>query len=61
MSFHTILIVGRLGRDPDMRYTPSGQAGDQFQRGCQPAVHRRQRSAGQGDHLVPHFCLWKDG
>jgi single-strand DNA-binding protein len=26
MSFHTILIVGRLGRDPEMRYSPSGQA-----------------------------------
>jgi single-strand DNA-binding protein len=24
--FHTILIVGNLGRDPEMRYTPSGQA-----------------------------------
>jgi len=24
--FHTILIVGHLGRDPEMRYTPSGQA-----------------------------------
>jgi single-strand DNA-binding protein len=26
MSFQTIIIVGHLGRDPDMRYTPSGQA-----------------------------------
>ncbi len=26
MSHHTIIIVGRLGRDPEMRYTPSGQA-----------------------------------
>jgi len=25
MSFHTIIIVGNLGRDPEMRYTPSGQ------------------------------------
>lgn len=24
--FHTLLIVGNLGRDPEMRYTPSGQA-----------------------------------
>ncbi len=23
--FHTIIIVGNLGRDPEMRYTPSGQ------------------------------------
>ncbi len=26
MSFHTIIIVGHLGRDPEMRYTPDGQA-----------------------------------
>ena len=25
MSFHTIIIVGNLGRDPEMRYTPTGQ------------------------------------
>lgn len=25
MSFHTIIFVGNLGRDPEMRYTPSGQ------------------------------------
>jgi single-strand DNA-binding protein len=26
MSFHTIILVGNLGKDPEMRYTPSGQA-----------------------------------
>jgi len=25
MSFHTIIIVGNLGRDPEMRFLPSGQ------------------------------------
>jgi single-strand DNA-binding protein len=25
MSFHTVIIVGNLGKDPEMRYTPSGQ------------------------------------
>lgn len=24
--YHTIIIVGNLGRDPEMRYTPNGQA-----------------------------------
>jgi single-strand DNA-binding protein len=24
--YHTIIIVGNLGRDPEMRYTPTGQA-----------------------------------
>ena len=26
MSFHTLVIVGRLGRDPELRYSQSGQA-----------------------------------
>ncbi len=30
MMFHTILIVGNVGRDPEMRYTPSGQAVTSF-------------------------------
>jgi single-strand DNA-binding protein len=24
--YHTVIIVGNLGRDPEMRYTPTGQA-----------------------------------
>ena len=30
MSFHTIIFVGNLGRDPEMRYTPGGQAVTNF-------------------------------
>jgi single-strand DNA-binding protein len=26
MSFHTLVIVGYLGREPELRYSPSGQA-----------------------------------
>ena len=25
MTFHTIIIVGNVGREPEMRYTPTGQ------------------------------------
>ena len=25
MTYHTIIVVGNLGREPEMRYTPSGQ------------------------------------
>lgn len=28
--FHTIIIAGNLGRDPEMRYTPNGQAVTNF-------------------------------
>ena len=28
--FHTIIIVGNVGKDPEMRYTPSGQAVTSF-------------------------------
>ena len=28
--YHTIIIVGNLGRDPEMRYTPNGQAVTSF-------------------------------
>jgi single-strand DNA-binding protein len=28
--FHTIIVVGNVGKDPEMRYTPSGQAVTSF-------------------------------
>jgi single-strand DNA-binding protein len=28
--FHTIIVVGNLGKEPEMRYTPSGQAVTSF-------------------------------
>lgn len=30
MSYSTIIVVGNLGKDPEMRYTPSGQAVTNF-------------------------------
>lgn len=30
MSFQSLIIAGHLGRDPEMRYTPSGQAVTSF-------------------------------
>lgn len=30
MSFHTVILAGNLGRDPEMRYTPGGQAVTNF-------------------------------
>ena len=42
MSFHTILIVGNLGRDPEMRYTPAGQTVTNFNL----AANRRYTDSG---------------
>jgi single-strand DNA-binding protein len=30
MSYHTVILAGNLGRDPEMRYTPTGQAVTNF-------------------------------
>jgi single-strand DNA-binding protein len=39
MSLNKVMIIGNLGRDPEMRYTPNGQAVTQFT----VAVNRRHR------------------
>ncbi len=41
--FHTIIIVGNVGRDPEMRYTPSGAAVTSFS----VATSRTYNSQGQ--------------
>ncbi len=30
MSYHQTIVVGKVGREPEMRYTPSGQATTNF-------------------------------
>jgi len=42
--YHTIIIVGNLGRDPEMRYTPSGQAVTNFN-----VATNRQYTASDGN------------
>jgi single-strand DNA-binding protein len=44
MSLNKCMIIGNLGRDPEMRYTPSGQAVTQFT----VAVNRNYKDA-QGE------------
>ena len=41
--YHTIIIVGNLGKDPEMRYTPSGQAVTNFR-----VATNRQYTGGDG-------------
>lgn len=44
--YHTIIIVGNLGRDPEMRYTPSGQAVTNFS-----VASNRQYTASNGEQV----------
>ncbi len=43
MSLNKCMVIGNLGRDPEMRYTPSGQAVTQF------TVAANRRWKGQND------------
>lgn len=49
--FHTIIIVGNLGRDPEMRYTPSGQAVTNF------SVATNRQYTGSDGNLVKE-TIW---
>ena len=44
--YHTIIIVGNLGRDPEMRFTPSGQAVTNFS-----VATNRQYTASDGNQV----------
>lgn len=44
--YHTIIIVGNVGKDPEMRYTPSGQAVTSFS-----IATNRQYTTGNGEQV----------
>lgn len=44
--FHTIIIAGYLGRDPEMRYLPSGQAVTNF-----PLASSRSYTGSNGEQV----------
>ena len=46
MSYHKITIVGNLGRDPEMRYTPGGQAVTNFN-----VASNRQYTTSNGERV----------
>lgn len=49
--FHTIILVGNLGRDPEMRYTPSGQSVTNF------SVATSRKYTGSDGNLVDE-TIW---
>lgn len=44
--YHTIIIAGNVGKDPEMRYTPSGQAVTSFS-----VATNRQYTTGNGEKV----------
>jgi single-strand DNA-binding protein len=59
MSLNKVMIIGNLGRDPEMRYTPAGQAVTQFT----VAVNRNYKD-GQGEWQEEtewfRVVVWRD-
>ena len=47
------MIIGNLGRDPEMRYTPSGQAGHPVHVRPPDRKYQQTRRVGRGDRVVP--------
>ena len=54
MSYHTIILVGRLGRDPEMRYTATGQAVTTF---SVATDHRYTDSEGKLQRITTWFTV----
>jgi single-strand DNA-binding protein len=57
-SFNKVTIVGYLGRDPELRYTPSGTAVCDFS--IATTERKRGRDAGDGEEITTWFrvSMW---
>jgi hypothetical protein len=49
---NTVTVVGNLTRDPELRYTPTGQAVVKFGIAVKPFLHQPQRREGRADRLL---------
>ncbi|MGD9561136.1 MAG: single-stranded DNA-binding protein [Pyrinomonadaceae bacterium] len=58
MSFNKIIVVGHLGRDPELRYTPQGDAVCDF---SMATSERRRDKAGEYQAITTWFrvTLWR--
>ena len=59
MSFNKIIIVGNLGRDPDLRYTPQGVAVCSF---SMATNEKRKDKSGESQDITTWFkvTLWRN-
>jgi single-strand DNA-binding protein len=57
-SFNKIMIVGYLGRDPELRYTPSGTAVCDFS--IATSERKGKRDGGEGEEVTTWFrvSMW---
>ena len=57
-SFNKIIIVGHLGRDPELRYTPSGTPVCDFS--VATSERRGKRDGGEGEEITTWFrvSMW---
>jgi len=56
--FHTIIIVGNLGRDPEMRYTPGRQAVTNFSVATQPKTTPAQTGLWLTETIWFRISAW---
>ncbi len=59
--YQTIILIGNLGKDPEMRFTPSGQPVTTLSVATNRRYNGTEWTAGQGNHLVSHHRLGKTG
>ncbi len=59
MSFNKIIIVGNLGRDPELRYTPQGVAVCDF---SMATNERKRDKSGEMQEVATWFrvTLWRN-
>lgn len=58
MSFNRVILVGNLGRDPELRYTPDGKAVASFSMATND--RRKNKDTGEFEDLTTWFrvTLW---
>jgi single-strand DNA-binding protein len=61
MSYPYVILVGNLGKDPEMRYTPSGQAVTNLSVATNRQYTGSDGQTVKGDGLVPGVCPGQTG
>ena len=58
-SVNKVILVGNLGRDAELRYTPSGAAGRQIQPRHDRGLERQGRPASGTHRVAQHRLVGK--